>query len=95
MKQIDDIKKKLEWEKYYDPEFNWNSGLFYKNNRFTEDLEYKVKELLMSRNDDSVKDICRTKNIRISPSATKESLVTKILHALKLDCARTVEYETD
>ena len=39
MKHIDDIKKKLEWEKYYSlDELTWNSGIFYTNNRFTEDF---------------------------------------------------------
>ena len=39
MKYIDDLKKKLEWEKFYSlDERTWNSGLFYKNNRFTEEF---------------------------------------------------------
>ena len=25
MKQLKDIKKKLKWEDYYDPDFNWNN----------------------------------------------------------------------
>ena len=39
MKQIDDLKKKLEWEKYYSlDELTWNSQSFYENNAFTEDF---------------------------------------------------------
>ena len=32
MKQIKDIKNKLEWEKYYDPDFKWYNFRFYDEN---------------------------------------------------------------
>ena len=38
MKQIKDIKNRLEWEQYYDPEFDWNNYDFYRNNKLTEDF---------------------------------------------------------
>ena len=38
MKQIKDIKNKLEWEQYYNPEFDWNDHDFYRNNKLTEDF---------------------------------------------------------
>lgn len=62
-------------------------------NRLTEDLESKVEERLLTRSIEDIKDVCRTKGIRIVPGSTKESLVKKILHELKLDAKRTVEYQ--
>ena len=32
MKQLKDIKNKIEWEKYRDPSFNWDDRSFYENN---------------------------------------------------------------
>ena len=29
MKQFKDIKRKLEWEQYYDPDFDWNDPTVY------------------------------------------------------------------
>ena len=45
MKQIKDIKNKIEWEEYYDPSFNWNTAQLYKENIFSEDFirEFKNK----------------------------------------------------
>lgn len=38
MKQLKDIKNKLEWEKYYDPTFDWNDYLFYIDNNLSEEF---------------------------------------------------------
>lgn len=45
MKQLKNIKKKLEWEKYYNPKFNWHNELFYMNFIFSEEFidEFKDK----------------------------------------------------
>lgn len=32
MKQLKDIKNKLNWEKYYNPDFDWNDENFYNEN---------------------------------------------------------------
>ena len=95
----DEIKEKLELQKTVAISLNSSvedddiKSIFF--NKFTEDLESKVKDLLMSRSDTNIKDICRTKEIRIPPNSTKESLVQKILHSMRLDCAKVVEYETN
>jgi hypothetical protein len=62
-------------------------------NRFTEDMEDKVRDLLLKRNIDDIKDVCREKGIRILPGSTKEALVNKILHEMRLDARRMVDYE--
>ena len=38
MKQIKDIKNKLDWEKYYNPNFDWKEWEFYSNNQLSEDF---------------------------------------------------------
>ena len=38
MKQIDNIKKKIKWEEYYNPEFDWRDWGFYSNNILSEDF---------------------------------------------------------
>ena len=38
MKQLKDIKKKIEWEEYYNPNFDWSVFGFYSNNILTEDF---------------------------------------------------------
>ena len=38
MKQLKDIKKKLEWEEYYDPTFDWDDLEFYKKNKLSKDF---------------------------------------------------------
>ena len=38
MKYLKNIKNKLDWEKYYNPEFNWNSREFYFNNNLSEEF---------------------------------------------------------
>lgn len=96
----EEIKKQLELQKVIAAsmaakpgEENDITAIFF--NRFTEDLESKVKEMLLKRDDDSIKDMCRAKEIRIAPKASKEMLVDKLLHAMKLKVARTVEYQLD
>ena len=38
MKHINKVKQKLEWEKYYDPDFDWNNYCLYVNGDLTEDF---------------------------------------------------------
>lgn len=64
-------------------------------NRFTEDMEDKVKELLMKRSEDDIKDVCRSKGIRIVPGTSKKVLVDKILHELRLDVRRMIEWDSN
>ena len=44
MKHFKDIKNKLELEKYYDPDFDWNNLDFYRNNTLTEDFIREFKD---------------------------------------------------
>ena len=44
MKQFKDIKKKLAWEEYYDPTFDWDDLEFYKKNKLTEDFIREFKD---------------------------------------------------
>ena len=37
MKQFKDIKKKIKWEDYYNPDFDWNNIDFYRN-KLSEDF---------------------------------------------------------
>lgn len=62
-------------------------------NVFTENLEDKLREVLEAKEEYAIKELCRQKNIRIPPSATKSFLVDKILHAIKKNAAREIEYE--
>lgn len=97
---VEDVKEHLELQKVLaanmvaDPgEENDLTSIFF--NRFTEDLQQKLRELLLKRSESEIKDLCRTKKIRIAPNSTKEFLVDKILHSMKLDIVREVEYESD
>ena len=38
MKQLKNIKNKISWEKYYNPDFSWNDYPFYKDNKLSEDF---------------------------------------------------------
>ena len=38
MKQFKDIKKKIEWETYYNPDFDWTDDTFYIGNELSEDF---------------------------------------------------------
>ena len=38
MKHLKYIKNKLDWEKYYDPNFEWNDYTFYSRNKLSEDF---------------------------------------------------------
>lgn len=95
---IDEVKEKLELQKTIaasmvaDPgEENDITSIFF--NRFTEDLQHKLRELLLNRSEKDIKDLCRLRKIRIAPNSSKEYLVDKILHDMKVDVAREVEYE--
>ena len=49
MKQFKDIKNKLKWEKYYDPDFDWfdwtvNTFYMSMNNDISEDFEDFIRE---------------------------------------------------
>lgn len=44
MKQIKDIKNKLKWEEYYDPTFDWDCIIYYKNSELTEDFIREFKD---------------------------------------------------
>ena len=44
MKQIDNIKKKIKWEEYYNPEFDWRDWGFYSNNILSEDFIREFKD---------------------------------------------------
>lgn len=59
-------------------------------NKFTEDLESKMRDLLESKDDRMIKELCRQKHIRIAPGASKELLIDRIMHTIK----KTVAYDT-
>ena len=44
MKQIDNIKKKIKWEEYYNPAFDWRDWGFYSNNILSEDFIREFKD---------------------------------------------------
>lgn len=94
---IDVVKKELEAKKIVAANLNAKPGrendinsIFF--NKFTEDLEEKLRELLLSKENEVLRNICRNRGVRVSPKSTKEFLVDKILHSMKIDSAR-VEYE--
>lgn len=94
---VEKIRERLEIQKGIAASLNADPGeenditaIFF--NRFTEDLQSKVKDLLMRRSDDAIKDMCREKGVRITKTATKENLVDKILHEMRLDTRRVKEY---
>lgn len=96
---LDEIKQNLEVQKAIAVGMNTDSAdddsdfksVFF--NRFTEDLKDKVKESLMNKSEEIIKEICRNKQIRISPKYSKEFLVDKILLSMHIDNNRRVEYE--
>lgn len=97
---IDEVKEKLELQKIVAAgmcaspgEENDLTSIFF--NRFTEDLKEKLKELLLKREDNDIKDLCRNYKIRIAPNSTKEFLIAKILHAMKIDVAKVIEYQSN
>lgn len=63
-------------------------------NRFTEDLEHKVRDVLMERSERTIKDMCRERGIRITTTATKATLVDRIIHEMRIDSHRVVDYQT-
>lgn len=58
-------------------------------NKFTEDLETKMRELLESKDERMIKELCRQKHIRIAPGASKELLIDRIMHTIR----KTVAYD--
>ena len=44
MKQIKDIKNKIEWEKYYSPNFDWHNAQLYRENILSEDFIREFKK---------------------------------------------------
>lgn len=62
-------------------------------NRFTEDLEHKVRDVLMERSERAIKDMCRERGIRITSTATKAILVDRIIHEMRINSHRVVEYQ--
>ena len=44
MKHLKDIKNKIKWEKYYDPDFDWDNIQFYKENVLSEDFIREFKD---------------------------------------------------
>lgn len=95
---IEAVKEKLELQKVVASGMNADPGeendlksIFF--NRFTESLRDKLKSLLLKRTDNDIRDMCRTYRVRISPNSTKDLLVEKLLHAMKVDVAREVEYQ--
>ena len=44
MKQFKDIKKKIKWEQYYNPDFDWDNWEFYADNTLTEDFIREFKD---------------------------------------------------
>lgn len=94
---VDKIKEKLDLEKgvvaamsaTINMEETFGEIFF---NRFTETMEDKVKEALHKRTFDEIKDICRSKEIRIAPLSTKETLINDIIHDMRLDSVRSVTY---
>ena len=49
MKQLKDIKKKIEWEDYYDPTFDWYDWDFYKKNKLSEDFIREFQDKVVWR----------------------------------------------
>ena len=44
MKQIKDIKNKIEQEKFYNPDFNWCASDLYRDNKLSEDFIRKFQD---------------------------------------------------
>ena len=44
MKQLKNIKNKLKWEDYYNPDFDWNNQSFYVKNKLSEDFIREFKD---------------------------------------------------
>lgn len=97
--EYDKIKERLELQKLIAADMMKTPGeeddlksMFF--NRFTEDLEHKVRDVLMGRSERAIKDMCRERGIRITSTATKATLVDRIIHEMRLDSHRVVEYQS-
>lgn len=95
---LDEVKKNLEAQKIIAANIGSTAGeenditsVFF--NRFTEDLEDKVKEILEKKDIEYIKELCRQKKIRIGHNPSKEFLIDKIMFNMKKDAAREVHYE--
>ena len=44
MKHFKDIKKKIYWEEYYNPNFDWSNDTFYIDNKLSEDFIREFKD---------------------------------------------------
>lgn len=95
---VDEIRKNLEAQKVIASDMVAKPGeendlgsIFF--NKFTETLEDKVKEILDNKDIEMIKELCRKKKIRIAPNSTKEFLVDKLMHNIRKDAAREVEYQ--
>ena len=71
MKQLKDIKRKLEWEQYYNPDFNWYDWRFYSNNNLSEEFikefQNKVEWDYISIYQNLSEDFIRNEKPFISP----------------------------
>ena len=95
---MDEVKKNLEAQKVIAAntgaspgEENDLTSVFF--NRFTEDLEDKVREILEKKDIEVIKELCRQKKIRIGHNPSKDFLIDKIMFNIKKDTAREVHYE--
>lgn len=95
--EIDKLKENLELQKAVASNINAKAGeeddltsIFF--NKITETLEEKVREILNKKSLEMIRELCRKKEIRVSPSATKESLIDRIMANMKLNSVREVEY---
>ena len=63
MKQFKDIKNKLQYEEYYNPNFDWHDANFYANNKLDEDFirvfKDKVNWISISMTQDLSEDFIR------------------------------------
>ena len=95
--EIDKLRENLELQKAVASNINAKAGeeddltsIFF--NKITETLEEKVREILNKKSLEMIRELCRKKEIRVSPSATKESLIDRIMANMKLGSTREVEY---
>ena len=73
MKQFKDIKNKISWEQYYNPDFNWYDWMFYYNNILTEDfirefqdkVDWEYISIYQNLSEDFIKEFQNKVNWRI------------------------------
>jgi hypothetical protein len=94
---LESVKENLEAQKIIaanmnarpEDEDNLESIFF---NRLTEDIEDKVRAILENKPIEMIKELCRQKKIRISPGASKEFLVDKLMRNIVKESTRVIEY---